>query len=236
MIFFIIILSVILFILFFIPLILGIPAVYFTLRLNQRHEIIPYDRKELPHTCMDFFSSCYKDLFSMGFSHISYYKHTGVTNSPDAVTYVGFLYNSKSKVTASVMYAIHGNIRNGYIELASKFRDSSRIVTYNSTSSSSFTYPSHIIMRKVNIKNTEELFHDHLMSVEKLKGSTWLIEPDLRKYMYEANEETREILSYQVEKGLMRVCDDGTTFGPTFTGAFGMVIKEWILFKWFKIS
>jgi len=92
-------------------------------------------------------------------------------------------------------------------------------------------------MRKVKIKNIDELFQNHLMAVEKLKGSAMAIEPDLKQYIHRTNEEVREIMSYQVEKGIMRVCDDGITFGPTFTGAITMVTKEWIimLMKWFRL-
>lgn len=213
---------------------LGIPLVYFTLRINNRHEIIACEEKDLPHTGRDFFASSCKDLLSLGFSHISYYKHKGITNSPDAITYTAFLYNPERRVKATVMYAIHGEIRNGHIEFSSKFVDGSHIATYNSTGSSPFVYPHHIIMRKVKIKNPEELFHDHLMAVEQLKGSSRLIEPDVKQYVYGTNEELREIVSYQVEKGIMRVCDDGITFGPTFTGAVTMVIKEWLILKWLK--
>ncbi len=236
MIFLLIILSVILFIVFFLPLILGIPIVYFTLRLNNRHEIIPCEEKDIPHSGRDFFSTSGKELLSLGFSHISYYKHKGVTNSPDAITYTGFFYNPERKVSASVMHAVHGEIRNSHIELSSKFVDGSHMATYNSTGSSPFIYPPHIIMRKMKIKNTEELFHNHLMAVEKLKGSAMAVEPDIKQYVHKSNEEVREIMSYQVEKGLMKVCDDGITFAPTFTGAVTMVIKEWILCKWLKVG
>lgn len=236
MILFLIILSILVFIILFLPLILGIPLVYFTLRLNNRHEIIPCEEKDLPHSGKDFFSTSGKELLSLGFSHISYYKHKGVTNSADAITYTGFFYNPERKVSASVMYAIQGEIKNSHIELSSKFVDGSHVSTYNSTGSSPFIYPPHIIMRKMKIKNTEELFHDHLMAVEKLKGSAMAIDADVRQYAHESNEEVREIMSYQVEKGLMRVCDDGVTVGPTFTGAITMVIKEWILCKWLRLG
>jgi len=234
MLLFIILLSTILFIVLFLPLILGIPIVYFTLRLNNRHEIIPCEKEALPYTGNDFFSNAVKELRSLGFSHISYYKHKGVTNSPDAITYTGFFYNRERKVKASVMYAVHGEIRSGHIEFSSKFVDGSNICTYNSSGSSPFVYPPHIIMRKVKIKNTEELFQNHLMAVEELKGSAMTVDADVKQYVYESNEEVREIMAYQVEKGLMKVCDDGVTFGPTFTGAITMVIKEWIIFKWLK--
>ncbi len=234
MIFFLIIVSILVFIVFFLPLILGIPLVYFTLRLNNRHEVIPCKEKDLPHSGRDFFSISGKELISLGFSHISYYKHKGVTNSPDAITYTGFFYNPERKVKASLMYAIQGEIKNSHIEVSSKFVDGSHIVTFNSTGSSPFIYPPHIIMRKVKIRNTEELFHNHLMSVETLKGSARSVDVDVTQYAHEVNEEVKEIMSYQIEKGLMKVCDDGVTFGPTFTGAITMVIKEWILCKWLR--
>ena len=215
------------------PLILGIPIVYLTLKQNVKHNINVCDESEIPLKCKIYFSNQYSELPSLGFSHISYFRHKNTGNPPSTI-YIGIMVNPEIETRAEVYCLINERMQSCYTEFSCEFKDEYVISTYNAKNPSSLIPPERMIMRRVKIDNLRELLKNHLSAVEELKEKRAYRDMSNFNYIYEFERVNREILNYQEQKGLMKVCENGTAYRPTFIGAIKMTLKQWILFRYLK--
>ncbi len=219
----------------FAPLILGIPITYLTIKQNIKHNIEEYNEDELPAGCKDYFSNQYSELIPLGFSHKSYFKHTN-TGIPNHIIYTAIIDNPKIETVAILYNCINLNIQLNYMEFSCKFTDDYTITTHNANIFSIFIYPEHIIMNKIETDNIKELLENHLTTIEELKENRIFKDRSKLDYIYEFEKAQNEIFQYQIENGLMKSCENGMVYRPTFIGAIRMVFQQWILFKHIKIK
>lgn len=218
----------------FLPLVLGIPIVYFKLRFNVRHRISIPEEKELPGGCKAYFEQQRIALESLGFLPVRMFRHdaTGVDGQ---VIFTYVFQNSTTNDTATIVYFLEKHITAAYIEFSRLFKNDFEVHTYNPPSDI-FSYPDAMCMRKVHMKDTCAIFTDHCGYINSRHQTLYSIPFKIDQYSAYQETKIRMVYEFQALKGWMHTPDTGISYKMTFLGACYFVFREWITLRHLKAA
>lgn len=218
----------------FLPLIFGIPIVYFKLRFNVRHRIAIPEERELPEGCKKYFSLQGDVLKNLGFQPIRMFRHDA-TGVDEQIIFTHVYQNSATNDTATIIYFIEKHITAAYVEFSRLFENDFEIHTYNPPSDV-FSYPESMLMRKVALKEIRAIFADHCEYITSRFSALRAIPFAIDQYPVYQEMKIRIVYEFQVSKGFMYTPDNGMSYKMTFSGACYFVFREWIALRHLKAA